>query len=80
MVFGSSANDTLDSLPHDIIIDRCYLHGNDTGDYRRGIALNGVRLAVIDSYLENFHDAHNDSQAISGWNGAGSSGSGSTSE
>ncbi len=28
-------------------------------------------MAVVDSHLENFHDAHSDSQAIGGWNGAG---------
>ena len=45
--------------------------GNDAGNYRRGVALNGVRLAVIDSYLSNFHDANTDSQSIAGWNGPG---------
>ena len=53
------------------MIDRSYLHGNDAGNYRRGVALNGARLAVVDSYLENFHDANTDSQAIAGWNGPG---------
>ena len=66
-----ASDTTVDAEPSDIVIDRCYLHGNDQGDYRRGIALNGVRMAVVDSYLENFHDAHSDSQAIGGWNGAG---------
>jgi hypothetical protein len=33
--------------------------------------MNGARLAVVDSYLENFHDANGDSQAIAGWNGPG---------
>ena len=28
-------------------------------------------MAVVDSYLENFHDSHSDSQAIGGWNGPG---------
>ena len=68
---GSGKDTTVDAEPSDIVIDRCYLHGNDQGDYRRGVALNGVRMAVVDSYLENFHDAHSDSQAIGGWNGAG---------
>ena len=33
--------------------------------------MNGSRLAVIESHLENFHDAGSDSQAILGWNGPG---------
>ena len=68
---GSGRDTTVEAEPSDIVIDRCYLHGNDQGDYRRGVALNGARMAVVDSYLENFHDAHSDSQAISGWNGPG---------
>jgi len=68
---GSGKDTTIEAEPSDIVIDRCYLHGNDKGDYRRGVALNGVRMAVVDSSLENFHDAHSDSQAIGGWNGAG---------
>jgi len=68
---GSDSATSVDTQASDIVIDRCYLHGNDAGNYRRGVAMNGVRLAVIDSYLENFHDANTDSQAIAGWNGAG---------
>jgi hypothetical protein len=68
---GSGKDTRVEAEPSDIVIDRSYLHGNDRGDYRRGVAMNGVRLAVVDSYLENFHDAHSDSQAIGGWNGAG---------
>jgi hypothetical protein len=68
---GSDRDIAVETQPSDIVIDRCYLHGNDAGNYRRGVALNGARLAVIDSYLENFHDANTDSQAIAGWNGPG---------
>src|SRR5262249_31143905 len=42
----------------DIVIDRCHLHGNDTGDYRRGVMMSGAALAVIESDVENFHDAN----------------------
>lgn len=68
---GSGRETSLEAEPSDIVIDRCYLHGNDGGNIRRGVAMNGARLAVIDSYLENFHDANGDSQAIAGWNGPG---------
>ena len=57
--------------PSDIVIDRSYLHGNDARNHRRGVAMNGARLAVIESHLENFHDDSTDSQAIAGWNGPG---------
>ena len=69
--FGSDRATTVEAQPSEIVIDRCYLHGNDAGNCRRGVALNGARLAVVDSHLENFHDANTDSQAIAGWNGPG---------
>jgi hypothetical protein len=68
---GSDRDISVDAKPSDIVIDRCYLHGNDAGSYRRGVALNGISLSVVDSYFENFHDPNSDSQAIAGWNGPG---------
>jgi hypothetical protein len=62
---------SLDALPHHIVIDRCYLHGDPRRGTRRGIALNGRELAVVDSYLADFKEAGADSQAIAGWNGPG---------
>jgi hypothetical protein len=71
MVFGSSANTTLDSLPDHIIIDRCYLHGDATIGARRGIAMNARTGAVVDSYISDIKKVGEDAQAISGWNGPG---------
>lgn len=71
MVFGTSADGTLDSLPHDIIIDRCYLHGDPQIGARRGIAMNARSGAVVDSYIADIKKAGEDAQAISGWNGPG---------
>ena len=68
---GSGADTTIDTEPSDIIIDRSYLHGNDSGNFRRGVLMNGAAMAVIDSTIANFHDANGDSQAIAGWNGPG---------
>jgi len=58
-------------LPHHITFDRCYLHGTPTGNVVRGLAANGAAIAVIDSYLSDFHSDGSDSQAIAAWNGAG---------
>jgi hypothetical protein len=66
-----SGTETSAQLPHHIVIDRCYLHGAATGNAIRGVALNGAWMAVIDSYLANFHAIGPDSQAIAGWAGAG---------
>jgi hypothetical protein len=68
---GAGDDTSTSTQPSDIVLDRSYLHGNETGNFRRGVALNGSRLAVIESHLENFHDDSSDSQAILGWNGPG---------
>ena len=66
-----SAETSLGDLPHHIVFDRCYLHGDPQKGTRRGIAMNGREMAVIDSYLSDFKEAGADSQAIAGWNGPG---------
>lgn len=71
VLLESPRQTSLDRVPTDIVFDRCYIHGTATGDSRRGIALNGARLAVIDSYLADFHERGADSQAMAGWNGPG---------
>ena len=60
-----------EALPDHIVIDRCYLHGDPQRGTRRGIALNGTNLAVVDSHLADFKEVGADSQAIAGWNGPG---------
>src|SRR5262247_3968347 len=56
VAFGADQT-SLAKAPHDLIIDRCYIHGNDTGNLRRGVMLNCARAAVIDSYISNCHGA-----------------------
>lgn len=70
VLLGPSAR-TASDLPHDIIFDRCYLHGDPQKGTRRGLALNARSVAVIDSYLSDFKEVGADSQAIAGWNGPG---------
>jgi hypothetical protein len=67
---GSDAAD-LASLPHNIVVDRCYLRGDPRRGARRGIALNSRDTAVIDSLFLDFKEVGADSQAIAGWNGPG---------
>ncbi|HYE22580.1 MAG TPA: hypothetical protein VD998_03255 [Verrucomicrobiae bacterium] len=58
-------------VPHHIIFDRTYIHGNSNASLRRGIAMNGSHLAAIDSYISDVHEIGSDSQAIAGWSGSG---------
>src|SRR6266511_2495055 len=62
---------SLSQVPHDLIVDRCYIHGNPSDTSRRGVALNSASTAVIDSYISECHEFGADSQAIAGWNGPG---------
>ncbi|MEW6734116.1 MAG: fibronectin type III domain-containing protein [Acidobacteriota bacterium] len=68
---GSQVQNSLDLAPHDLIIDRCYIHGNSSGTIFRGIALNSATTAIIDSYISQCHGEGFDTQAICGWNGPG---------
>jgi len=66
-----AAETAVDNLPHHIIIDRCYLHGDRRRGARRGVAMNSRDTAVVHSYLADFKEVGADSQAIAGWNGIG---------
>ena len=68
---GSAAQKSLDQVPHDFLIDRCYVHGNPISNSKRGIALNCLAAAVQNSYISDFHAVGFDTQAIGGWNGPG---------
>jgi hypothetical protein len=67
---ASEAQNTLASVPTNLIFDRLYVHGQPNVDMRKCIALNSASTAVIDSYLSECHSAF-DAQAITGTNGPG---------
>jgi hypothetical protein len=71
IAFGSSSTNSLDQLPQDLIIDRCYIHGHANADLFRGVILNCARGSVFDSYISECHVQGFDAQAIAGWNGPG---------
>lgn len=71
ILLGSGQETSEARLPHHIIFDRSYIRGDPTEGTRRGIAMNGRYMAVIDSYMQDFKDLDADSQAIAGWNGSG---------
>jgi len=67
---GTSQN-TLSQVPHDLIIDRCYLHGSPTTGQRRGLTLNSGETAIINSHFSDFKGINQDTQALGGSNGPG---------
>src|SRR4029077_7943394 len=71
VVLLGSRETTVVELPHHIILDRCFIHGDPLQGSRRGIALGSRETAVIDSWISDFKERTADSQAIAGWNGPG---------
>ncbi len=68
---GSATQNSLDQVPHDLVVDRCYIHGDaDTGQ-KRGIALNSASTTISNSYVGDIKAVGQDSQAIMMWNGPG---------
>jgi hypothetical protein len=62
---------TLATVPHDLVVDRSYVHGTPLVSLSRCVLLNSASTAVIDSYLSECHAEGQDAQAIAGWNGPG---------
>jgi hypothetical protein len=71
LVLLGEAETSPEEVPHHIVFDRCYLHGDPKKGTRRGIAMNSAHTAVVDSHLSDFKEIGADSQAIAGWNGPG---------
>src|SRR5207245_7220395 len=71
LVAIGSGETSLANLPHDITFDRCYVHGDPIAGGRRGIAMNGASVAVVDSYVSDFKEVGADTQALWSHNSPG---------
>jgi len=68
---GGTSQNSLTNIPHHLVIDRVYLHGDPAYGQRRGVALNSAEAQIVNSHFADFKHATNDTQAICGWNGPG---------
>ena len=68
---GGSAQDTLEEVPHHLIVDRVYIHGDPVDGQKRGIGLNSAATTIINSHIADIKAIGQDTQAIGGWNGPG---------
>jgi len=68
---GSSAQFTSEQVPHHIVLNHVYVHGDRFIGQKRCIALNAADVTISDSYVSDCKSATQDSQAICGWNGPG---------
>jgi hypothetical protein len=69
--FGTGQERTEADLPHHLVIERCWIHGDPATGGKRGLSLNARHVAVVDSYFSDWKRAGQDTTAISGWNGPG---------
>lgn len=58
-------------VPHHLVFDRVYVHGDPEAGQRRGIALNSAATEIRNSYIADIKGVGMDTQAIAGWNGPG---------
>ncbi len=68
---GGPGQSQLSQVPHDLVVDRVYIHGDATKGQKRGIALNSASTTITGSYISDIKVVEQDSQAICGWNGPG---------
>lgn len=68
---GPPGHRVLETVPHDLVLDRVYIHGDAERGQLRGIALNSRETRILNSYIADIKAAGFDSQAIAGWNGPG---------
>src|SRR5207302_2038114 len=66
-----NAETSVQTLPNNIIFDRCYIHGDPSAGARRGIEMDSASTAVIDSYLSDFKLTGSEALPIQGHNGPG---------
>ena len=71
IALGDGAQRSLSGIAHDLVFDRCYIHGDPDVGQKRGIALNSASTTVTGSYIADIKAVGQDSQAIGGWNGPG---------
>jgi hypothetical protein len=71
VTIGSGIETSVSQFPQDIILDRVSITGSTTGNTSRCLSLNGISLAIIDSWLSECHAQGRDAQAIAAWTGNG---------
>jgi hypothetical protein len=71
LVLLGHAETSFEQLPHDLILDRVYIHGTAGANVLRGLVLNSTSTAIVDSHVSEVHADGADSHAVTGWNGTG---------
>jgi len=68
---GSRSQRTLADVPHDIVIDRSFIHGDAAAGTKRCVSLHSAATTIVGSYISDCKQIGQEAQAIGGWNGPG---------
>jgi hypothetical protein len=68
---GSGVQNSAGLVPHHLIVDRLYVHGDPLAGQKRAFGLNSGDTAIVNSYVAEIKGIGQDSQAVAGWNGPG---------
>jgi hypothetical protein len=68
---GSNAQTSIAQVPHHLVLDRCYIHGDPTHGLKRGVGLHSAHTSILNSYISDCKHWSVEAQAICGWNGPG---------
>ncbi len=71
VTLGSGSETSTAQLPHDLVIDRCWIHGRDGAQVQNGVRLNSASTAIVDSSIDDCHATTFESHCIGGFNGPG---------
>lgn len=71
IALGGSAQTSTAQMPHTLVFDRVYVHGDPVVGQKRGISLQSGATEIINSYIADIKATGQEAQAICGWNGAG---------
>jgi regulation of enolase protein 1 (concanavalin A-like superfamily) len=67
---NDSTQTTAAAAPYGIVLDRVWIHGHAWKGIRRGVAINGRSVDLLNSYIDDIY-ALGDSQAIAAFNAPG---------
>ena len=71
IALGASTQTLLTQVPHHLVLDHLYIHGDPALGQKRGIALHSGATWITDSYIADMKGVGMDTQAINGYNGPG---------
>ncbi len=68
---GDTTQTSLAQVPHDLVLDRLYIHGDSVVGQKRGVSLHSGATWVLNCYIADMKGVGMDTQALGGYNGPG---------